>query len=188
MPEETDQPRRYCPVCGHVTTGPTDPGPAANPPDPGQPCPACGCLSVPAEPVGEFADSSLFPARESSDPKDTPNWTESRQPPETAEPASTTPAPRFFPAWIFSLVGTVLAAAVCEGVLHSSIGVIASVALGTVLTAWLVVRGKAIELAQTDDRDMFDKLLFSGLNFLLVLIGLPFLFLGVVYIACSVCH
>lgn len=188
MPEETHEPRRFCPVCGQATGGPPDTVPAANPADPGQPCPSCGCLSVPAEPISTPVDGSPLPAPETSDLSDTPRWTESSQLPEATEPATGAAVPRFLPAWIFSLIGTVMAAVICEGVLHSSNGVIASVALGTVLTAWLVVRGKAVELARTDDRDTFDKLLFDGLNFLLVLFGLPFLLLGVVYVACSVCH
>jgi hypothetical protein len=100
--------------------------------------------------------------------------------------AAVTPAQQT-PLWLLSAMGTVIAAALLKATMMPAWAVILCLLAGTGLSCYFVAKGQTVPLAPAA---------YSGsgavgsaiVRIFLVLLAIPFVALGVLFIGCAACH
>jgi hypothetical protein len=89
------------------------------------------------------------------------------------------------PAWVMSGVGTLIAAAVLKAARAPAWGIILCVLAGTALSAYLVYKRRMIATVPLGTAGTFVKVI-AGIG--LLILAIPAVALGILFIGCTVCH
>jgi len=111
-------------------------------------------------------------------------WTEDEW--EERYRAAATP-PQQTPVWLVSAMGTVIAAALLKAILSPSWAIVLCVLAGTVLSCFFVAKGQTVAEASVAYPRLGGAVSVAAHIFLLLL-AIPFVALGVLFVGCVVCH